>query len=417
MMKSYLIRLISIVTLWQYLGIAQESNVESFEKERSEFNAKVAEAEVSYEAQFAKLNTQYVVAVDREFQKAVKEGNLDVAAAMKREKEAIISGGERPDSADSEPLQKLQKVYEESHGKLEAERDAKVSNLASGWIERLQLMEVQLTKSAKIDEALAARKWREELQANPALAAKPKATVVGGMATKSLPEASVDKPYENNLGMSFVPVPIVGEEKERTVLFSIWETRVKDYEEFARESDQAGTAWKGLEVNGEKQRDDHPVVNVTWEEAVAFCEWLSRRERGGLVYRLPSDHEWSCAVGIGAVEDPKAEPKSKVAGGENPWADSKFEGNFNQNMSRDKFPFTSPVGSFSSNEFGLFDLAGNAWEWCADWNDSAVEDLRVARGCSYVNYGPYLKPSQRRGSAAGGGPETTGFRVVLDVGE
>ena len=113
----------------------------------------------------------------------------------------------------------------------------------------------------------------------------------------SLSAATKEHPFVNSLGMGFVPVP------GADVLFSVWETRVKDYQAFC---DATERSWKKPRFS---QTGDHPAVNASWEDATAFCEWLSQRE--GNKYRLPTDHEWSCAVGIGDREDAEAAPKSK----------------------------------------------------------------------------------------------------------
>jgi formylglycine-generating enzyme required for sulfatase activity len=84
--------------------------------------------------------------------------------------------------------------------------------------------------------------------------------------------------------MKFVAIP------GTSVLFSIWETRVKDFEAFVKES---GYAWS--EMADFAQGPDHPVVKVSWNDASAFCAWLSKKE--GRQYRLPTDEEWDTAVG------------------------------------------------------------------------------------------------------------------------
>ncbi|GAH08724.1 unnamed protein product, partial [marine sediment metagenome] len=132
---------------------------------------------------------------------------------------------------------------------------------------------------------------------------KPVAKPVAITKEKSL--ATQDKPFENSLGMRFVPVPITGGPSNgKRVLFSIWETRVKDYEVFIKEN--LKIEWSGKRI---KQQEDHPAVFMTWQDAVGFCKWLTVKARKGgklskdEAYRLPTDHEWSCAVGIGELED------------------------------------------------------------------------------------------------------------------
>lgn len=108
-------------------------------------------------------------------------------------------------------------------------------------------------------------------------------------------------PFINTLKMELVPVEVTP-----GVLWSRWETRVRDYEAFWRETN------RDHKKPDFAQGDDHPVVNVTFNDAKAFCTWLSEKE--GRTYRLPTDHEWSCAVGIGAQEDAAASPKAKEEG-------------------------------------------------------------------------------------------------------
>ena len=121
---------------------------------------------------------------------------------------------------------------------------------------------------------------------------------------------------------------------------------------------------------GFKQTDDHPVLNVTWNDAVAFCQWLSRKE--GKTYRLPTEAEWEYAARAGT--------ETRYSNGDDPAALAKV-GNVNDAKGRTTFPhvqeldippsghprFTVPVGQFPPNRFGLCDMHGNVWEWCSDW--------------------------------------------------
>ncbi len=235
--------------------------------------------------------------------------------------------------------------------------------------------------------------------------------------------ATKDQPFVNSLGMKFVPVPITGGPTAgKKVLFSIWDTRVQDYAEYAHV--------KGItpETPGFAQGPTHPVVMVSWDDAKSFCAWLTAKERAsGKIdpkdtYRLPSDHEWSCAVGIGRLEKAEESPESKKMKIEKifPWGTWPPPigcGNLHPMLQVDDFQYTSSVGSFPPNEYGLYDMAGNVYQWCEDWYN-ATHDLRVIRGTSWgFGYGTF-ESSFRDGrqphlkSDDGGG-----FRCVLDPAE
>lgn len=225
----------------------------------------------------------------------------------------------------------------------------------------------------------------------------------------SLAGATKDAPFVNSLGMKFVPVPIIGGPSAgQQVFFSVWETRVQDYAIFAEETKHE---WPKVTL---AQGPTQPAVNVSWDDAKAFCDWLTERDRkaGRLganeTYRLPSDHEWSCAMGIAGQEDAAELPQEKdrkipgvypwgkgwppppgagnyageelepaLAVGKYSWLKSVLRGY------RDGFIETAPVGSFAANRFALYDLGGNTWEWCEDWSDERREN-RVLRGASWA---------------------------------
>jgi hypothetical protein len=255
------------------------------------------------------------------------------------------------------------------------------------------------------------------------------------VSASSVATATKDAPFTNTLGMKFVPVPIIGgpTDKQR-VLFSIWETRVQDYEAFVKEMKRTA---RPVDF---QQGADHPIVNVRHSEAVEFCAWLTARDRQrGVIgaveaYRLPSDHEWSCAVGIGDQEDAASPPSAKnwklqafPWGGDHPppagagnyyGAETKLNPAVKEPSTLvsfdDKFPRTAPVGSFTANASGLHDLGGNVWEWCGDGFEAGKPERRVLRGASWAfQFRNDLLSSARYEVAPDYWNLDVGFRIVL----
>jgi formylglycine-generating enzyme required for sulfatase activity len=201
------------------------------------------------------------------------------------------------------------------------------------------------------------------------------------------------KPWVNSLEMKFVPVD--------EILVCIWPTRVRDYEAYC-----AATLRERFPADF-KQGDDHPVVRVSWQDAVAFCDWLTKRERetGQLDesqhYRLPTDAEWSAAAGLpreGGATPEERDGKLRDYPWGRQWPPPAGTGNFADSTLRrtgapsignytDGFAQTSPVGSFPANARGLFDMAGNVWQWCNDSYSGGIRarDWGVLRGGSWAN--------------------------------
>ncbi len=156
--------------------------------------------------------------------------------------------------------------------------------------------------------------------------------------------------------------------------------------------------WK---ETGFSQNGDSPVTNVSWNDAVKFCEWLSGKE--WKTYRLPTEAEWEYACRAGT--------ESRFSMGNNPEKIVEF-GNVSESafsefttigrtiQGLDGFGATAPVGGFRSNAFGLYDMHGNAWEWCLDTYgyysllpqadpknvDSSVKSKRIRRGGSCFSF-------------------------------
>jgi formylglycine-generating enzyme required for sulfatase activity len=255
-------------------------------------------------------------------------------------------------------------------------------------------------------------------------------TVIGVAVSVSLPLSAQDvfnlAGYTNGLGMKFVPVP------GTQVLFSVYETRAKDFRTFVEETgyvqmreteDEISRMWS-FDQDGWKQRghswedpgfhqtDDHPVVGVSWHDAKAFCEWLTLRERAAgrlpsdREYRLPTDNEWSVAVGF--REEPVKWPEDKDGRiGTYPW--SKWSdgqpppqgvGNYtgaedDHGHRPEEFGVifggggTNPVGAikFKPNQFGLYVMNVDVWEWCENQYSSGAGP-QVLRAASWLDNDP-----------------------------
>jgi formylglycine-generating enzyme required for sulfatase activity len=156
--------------------------------------------------------------------------------------------------------------------------------------------------------------------------------------------------------------------------------------------------------------DRHPVATVSWEDAVAFCEWLSQKE--GKKYRLPTEAEWEYSC--------RAHTKTRFHSGEDE-ASLKKVANYWESG-----PNSIPVGTLEANAFGLHDMHGNVWEWCQDWyatdyNTGDKQDpqgpsagaARVLRGGSWRNQAFWCRAAAREAiQVADPGNDIIGFRVV-----
>jgi formylglycine-generating enzyme required for sulfatase activity len=179
---------------------------------------------------------------------------------------------------------------------------------------------------------------------------------------------------------------------------------------------------------GFEQTDEHPVVNVSWNDAVAFCESLSKKE--GKTYRLPTEAEWEYACRAGTStryysgDDP--ETLAKVGNVADAAAKAQFPVWKYTIKASDGFVFTAPVGKFKPNAFGLFDMHGHPWQWCADWYEaeyyakSPADDptgpdtgvVRVLRGGSWLLRPNFARSAARDSDYPDSRCYTTGFRVA-----
>jgi formylglycine-generating enzyme required for sulfatase activity len=195
-----------------------------------------------------------------------------------------------------------------------------------------------------------------------------------------------------------------------------------------------GASWQHPEGPGSTLagREQHPVVHVSWDDALAFCRWAGKR--------LPTEAEWERAARGGLSKKPF------VWGDEKP-SDTRIFANIWQgefpwkNTARDGYLRTAPVGSFPPNGYGLHDMAGNVWEWVADWYrfdlylqragtglvvdpqgpDASFDPrqpytpLRAQKGGSFLCHESYCsryRPGARHGNSPDTGMSHVGFRCA-----
>jgi sulfatase modifying factor 1 len=176
------------------------------------------------------------------------------------------------------------------------------------------------------------------------------------------------------------------------------------------------------------QDDDHPVLCVTWDDAVQFCEWLSRKE--GHNYRLPTEAEWEYACRAGS--------STRFCSGDTNEDLRRFSnvllprynanGGYECDETRGPARRSSPVGKFQANAFGLYDMHGNASEWCSDFYDPdyyersprhdpqgpATGEQRVQRGGSFFLASRYARSANRTGFPPTAAHDASGFRPARD---
>jgi formylglycine-generating enzyme required for sulfatase activity len=185
--------------------------------------------------------------------------------------------------------------------------------------------------------------------------------------------------------------------------------------------------WKNA---GFAQTDQHPVANVSWNDAKAFCDWLSKKE--GKKYRLPTEAEWEYSCRAGTMtrfySGDDAETLAEVGNVADGTAKKKFSG-WTTIQAEDGYVFTAPVGRFLANRFGLHDMHGNVWEWCEDWYDKdhyrnspvhnpqgpSAGSFRVSRGGSFSNAPrDYCRAASRDRYEPAFRHLNLGFRIVCE---
>jgi formylglycine-generating enzyme required for sulfatase activity len=194
---------------------------------------------------------------------------------------------------------------------------------------------------------------------------------------------------------------------------AVTETTNAQYARFlAATGHPAPVYWQDKNLNNPSR----PVVGVTWQDARDFCQWLTQTT--GVVHRLPTEAEWEAAARGGLQGAPYP------WGQELPDAAGRYRANYYPNdFADDGFSLTAPVGSFPANGYGLFDMAGNVSEWCADekaplggGTPFAAPDYRIRKGGSWRSRARDLRCAARKFSPPDTADGFIGFRVLRQIG-
>jgi formylglycine-generating enzyme required for sulfatase activity len=174
-------------------------------------------------------------------------------------------------------------------------------------------------------------------------------------------------------------------------------------------------------------RGNRPVITVSWDEASAYCDWLSNKT--GLEFKLPTEAQWEkSARGSGGRKYPWGDdfPRGDSAN----FADKQSSISWADENIDDGYTYTAPVGSYprGASPYGVHDMAGNVWEWCSDWYDSdyykksphknprgpETGSIHVVRGGSWGSDAGELRSADRRGGRSFDRDVDLGFRLCQE---
>ena len=183
--------------------------------------------------------------------------------------------------------------------------------------------------------------------------------------------------------------------------------------------------FKGKSLNG----DEQPVVYVSWDDAKAYAAWLSKAGKGKNAYRLPTEAEWEYACRAGTSSSrfwgEDSDEAGEYANVYDRTAHTIFHFKWQHHDCDDEYPVTSPVGSLYSNDYDLYDMLGNVWEWTEDsyksdsyWQHQrnnplfSEEGNRVRRGGSWGSAPGSVRCANRGNRATDRKNKEIGFRLI-----
>ena len=248
----------------------------------------------------------------------------------------------------------------------------------------------KVEEKLNIKQSPSALQTKETVDAQ--LAEDEKAMVIG--SAKELKGVTAKKIIWKKDRAKMVPIP--ASDTTKPFWMDATEVTVDQFKKFLESSSYKPAKpidWN--DVSEDSPSDKHPMIYVSWHDATAYAKWAGKR--------LPTEKEWEFAARGGLTD-------KEYSWGEDESLARDYA-NYEGRGGKDKWKSCAPVGSFKPNGYGLYDVAGNAWEWCQDWYDSD-QDTKVLRGGNWYFKTYYLRVAYRNHNSPNNRTGIIGFRCV-----